>query len=101
MQFLIFQVFGCMVHGCPLHTDPLARHPFHPNLNNNDVFENSMSKINDLEAQNYGVKVVWEHEINATLKEDKNMNEFFLERKKWRDVQEPISARDALHGGFF
>lgn len=93
------EVFGDMIHGCPKHTDANAHHPLKPHLTNGDVFDNSMVKISELRNNGYDVNVVWECEIKEKLKENIAMKKWFENRDKWKDLIEPIGARDALHGG--
>ena len=58
-----------------------------------------MVKISELQKMNYSVKVVWECEINKMLKRGGGIEKWFENRNKWKDLTEPIGARDALHGG--
>ena len=91
----IIEVNGCLWHGCPQCYAELDEEMVMPNGRTmREIREKEKVKHENLRRY-VDLEVVWEHDINDQLHENKLMKEFF---DNWMD-RSPIRIRDAFHGG--
>ena len=59
------------------------------------LYKDTMKKVNYLENHGFVVEQKWECELEKELKEDEEMKQFFDEY----EIIDPLQPRDAFYGG--
>lgn len=95
----VIEVLGCFIHGHLDECHPTHRgvHPLQKNKTYEDVYEETMSRIDDIRRRDYRVIPVWTCEIEKFLRESEEMRNFFENIKT--DMDKIINPRDGLIGG--
>ena len=91
----VFEFFGCYYHGCPVCYRDREKKPAGFCQTMEDAYQETLTRVAELEKAGYEVVTVWECEVKRMLKEDPEMAEFFEKT----EIPQPINPRDALKGG--
>ena len=93
----VYEFYGCYWHGCP-HCYPnllTETHPHRVQQTYQDLYDQTLKRTSDLQAQGYTVISIWEHEFDRLVQQNPDVQQFVQEV----DIQDPLNPRDALYGG--
>ena len=58
----MYEFFGCVYHSCELCYDRTNDHPFHSERKMDDVYKETIARVERLRALGFTVKTIWEHD---------------------------------------
>jgi hypothetical protein len=74
----VYKFYGCYWHGCP-HCYPnllLETHPHRVQQTYQDLYDQTLKRASDLQAQGYTVISIWEHEFDRLVQQNPDVQQF-------------------------
>lgn len=91
---IAFEFQGCFYHGCPVCYKETDSNEV-TNTTYGQLYYTSVVKQRYLQACGFTIRLMWEHEWQAMIKTDVQLQEYL----KNMQFPEPLDPRDALYGG--
>ena len=91
---VVYEFFGCVYHSCELCYDRTNDHPFHSERKMDDVYKETIARVERLRALGFTVKTIWEHDYMKLRQTDEM--KLFLDTF---DIITDLDPRDSFFGG--
>jgi len=97
MTRTVYEFHGCLWHGCKrcFPRDRQTKHPVNPDRTLDELLRATQVKAQTLRTAGYRVVELWEHEWDAMVKDNLEVQLFLAQL----ELVEPLEPRDAFFGG--